>query len=71
METIPVAMTGRFRLLPGSQCQLSGNGLLAACMLGKGRAIIVADAAMLDDADGAVAEVATEALNTLLDRTFR
>lgn len=47
---MPVEMAGRFRIVPGgdgADCTLSGNGLLAQCRIGKGVAVLVADAQAL------------------------
>ena len=67
---VPVAVAGRFRLLAGGKCVLSGEGVLATCPIGEGRAVIWADAAVLDaNLDGEAAGRAV-ALDFLLDRAF-
>lgn len=38
-----------FALRPGASCQVEENGLIARCQIGKGRAVFVADADLIDD----------------------
>lgn len=50
---VPVDLAGRLSLLAanpsdGPRCIVTGNGLAAECAIGKGLALIVADAALLD-----------------------
>jgi hypothetical protein len=48
---LPVQLHGRFVLRPGSggvACLLEGQGLAAKCRVGRGEALIIADAAVLD-----------------------
>ena len=46
---LPVEQPGQLALIgPHAPCHLLGEGLVAACRLGAGRALIVADAALLD-----------------------
>lgn len=46
---VPVALPGRFVAADGSgDCTVSADGLLARCALGRGRATILADAAVLN-----------------------
>ncbi len=74
-ETIdlPVHLAGTFRKIataPGarSDCEITVGGLIADCAIGQGRALIIADAAMLDqDAGGKARE---KALRTLTARAF-
>ena len=51
-RAIPVNLPGHFAVRNGGAeaggCVLHGEGLLAACALGRGRALVLADAAMLD-----------------------
>lgn len=67
---LPVQLAGTFRKIataPGarSHCELKAGGLIADCAIGKGRALIIADAAMLDqDAGGKSHERALSALTT-------
>ena len=71
-ETIelPVHLAGTFRKIPTSpgarsDCELKAGGLIADCAIGQGRALIIADAAMLDqDAGGKPGEKALFALTT-------
>jgi len=71
-EALPIAMAGRLVLATDSEgksiCAIEAEGLVARCSLGKGHALIVADAAILDAAGpypGAEA-----GLRALLDATF-
>lgn len=70
---IPVDQAGTFRIIaraPGApaDCDLKADGLVADCMIGQGRALIIADAAILDlDAGGTMRE---NALRDLTDRAF-
>lgn len=70
---IPVRLAGSFRITgasPGApaDCTLEASGLIADCAIGSGRALIVADAALLDlDADESGREAALAALT---DRAF-
>lgn len=62
---LPVNLPGRFSLMQGSRnCGLLAGGLGARCIVGKGRVLAVADAALLEDhGEGATANNAA-----LLDR---
>lgn len=66
---LPVNLPGR--LVPtgsDSECSLSGDGILAQCRIGQGRATIMADAMLLDlDQPD---QAASEALGALLALTF-
>ncbi|MGD9664797.1 MAG: ABC transporter [Novosphingobium sp.] len=55
--TLPVNLPGRLAVATSladksvvAPCRLSGQGLVALCRIGKGQALIVADAALLEDA---------------------
>lgn len=51
---VPVDLAGRLKAIDGavdSACSLAAEGLLAHCRIGDGSAVIVADAALLDDGD--------------------
>ena len=68
---VPDHLGGRLQLIkPGApaKCQLAGEGLLAECDIGKGRVLIVADAALLE-ADRAPG-TADAALGLLLTRAL-
>lgn len=46
---LPVNLAGRFVQLGGAQlCRLSGDGAVARCTIGRGHALLLADAALLD-----------------------
>jgi hypothetical protein len=70
--TLPVNAAGRFAHFPSdepaTQCSPRAGGLVADCRIGKGRAVIVADAALFDGPDGDPARVA--ALTRLLAYAF-
>lgn len=67
--SLPVNLPGRLLVAPGSRhCAVLGEGLLADCRLGKGRVLIVADAAMLERQRGVPGSGGPEALDWLLAR---
>lgn len=55
-EGLPINLAGSFKAFPGghdARCALAKDGLIARCEIGKGRATLVADAALLEpDGDG-------------------
>lgn len=66
---IPVRLAGRFQQASEARfCVVLAEGLLADCALGEGRALVLADAAMLDLVDPA--EGAQEALAQLMEHIF-
>lgn len=71
---MPVRLAGQFGLLPdggAGRCDLSGAGIMARCRIGKGRATLVADAAVLDSDDaGSVSADQRESLTKLIDESF-
>ena len=69
---LPIRMAGRLRLTGEgyeSRCELGENALVAQCQVGEGSVTVVADAALVEDADHP-AESAPEALDRLLDDAF-
>lgn len=68
---LPVDLAGHFETRGASDhadCDLSADGLIADCKIGHGRALLIADAAVLDDHyDDAVRK---SALSALIDRIF-
>lgn len=47
--TIPVNLPGSFEIIAGDdECTIAAAGVLARCAIGRGKAVILADAAMLD-----------------------
>ncbi|MCX7284091.1 MAG: ABC transporter [Novosphingobium sp.] len=70
-ERIPVNLAGEFAKGDGGQdadCRIAASGLIARCRVGKGRAVLVADAALLErgnDENGRIA-----GLKRLLDEVF-
>ena len=71
IDGVPVDLAGRFEIdSPGgeSPCDLSAGGLIADCRIGNGRAVLVADAALLDDHHRD--ESREDVLNRLLERGF-
>jgi hypothetical protein len=70
---LPVDLPGRLRLArtadSAGTCRLLAQGLAADCAIGRGHALVVADAALLDgDAESPESREAT--LTLLLDRAF-
>ena len=66
---LPVNLPGALAPRPGgfeSACTIGEGGLVADCAIGKGRALIVADVAILEPGDNEPA--GRKALETLLDR---
>lgn len=53
---VPVALPGRLSVMPGGQCKITGEGILARCRIGKGSVTVLADAAVLDNAEAGVAD---------------
>lgn len=52
-EAMPVHLPGQFATRPGGEdtrCDIGAEGLIARCRVGKGRVLMVADAALLDAA---------------------
>lgn len=68
-RSVPVDMAGRFETLPDSKCFLLDDGLGAECAIGKGRALILADAAVLDG-DAPQGPLREPVLAMLLSRAF-
>lgn len=68
---LPLAKPGRFTPLASdfAACDLAAGGVIAECRVGKGRALLVADAAMLDAEQGNAAR--QQALEALLASAFR
>ncbi len=51
---LPVNLPGRLRPTQGfdSRCQIEAQGLIARCTIGAGQAVVIADAALLEDEHG-------------------
>lgn len=69
-EEVPVNLAGSFALARGAPCVLTADALMARCRLGEGIVVIIADAAVFDDAEGAALEQRRYALGHLLDLAF-
>lgn len=68
----PVNAAGELHVTPGATCEVAGDSMLARCRIGTGSAIVVADAALLDDGETpGAAEARRTALLALLDRAVR
>lgn len=72
---LPVNQAGRFLLAPDAsdapgECTLSGGGLAASCRIGNGQVLLVADAAVLDDAQGGEIDLRLAALDALSGEAF-
>ncbi len=67
---IPVEVPGQFVLVPTefANCELTAGGVIAECSVGKGRALVVADAALLDARQQG--EEAATALSVLVNQAF-
>jgi hypothetical protein len=71
-EGLPVNLPGAFTIVAGGHdavCLIGQNGLVARCDVGKGRAVLVADAALLESGDDENARVS--GLSGLMDEAFR
>lgn len=68
-EEVPVEMAGKLGQLAGGNCVLLAEGLAADCVIGQGRALIVADAALLDG-EASQGEPSEAALAALLSEAF-
>ena len=74
--SIPVNLPGRLASLPASPdradppvCAIAGGGLVAQCAIGAGKALIVADAALLEPSVDAL-DLRKEALSQLASEAF-
>lgn len=67
---LPIHKAGRFVIVPGGSgdCNLIADGVIAACEIGQGRALIAADASVLDREDAS--EASGEALDALISNAF-
>jgi hypothetical protein len=68
----PVSAPGVLERLQGGppDCAVEQEGLVAQCRIGKGTAFIVADAALLEPAEGPAAAIRARTLRGLLRRAF-
>lgn len=69
---LPVNLPGNFVLRDGGEdavCMIEGQGLVAECSIGRGRALIVADAALLEGG-ASVPAAQARALDLLVRRAF-
>lgn len=48
---VPVDLPGTLAPASSARCRLSGEGLAADCVIGRGRALVIADAAVFDGED--------------------
>lgn len=67
-ERLPVNLPGEFSIAAGghdASCIIGQNGLIARCRVGKGRAVLVADAALLERATASDSRMS--ALRRLID----
>jgi hypothetical protein len=53
---VPVDLPGRFRADPSVPCRLEADGFAADCRIGRGRAVILGDAALFDGDDAGRSE---------------
>lgn len=71
-EALPVNLAGELALRAGgvdARCVIGAQALVARCKVGKGRVVVVADAALLEAEAGA--EVQADRLDALLGDAFR
>jgi hypothetical protein len=67
---LPVGLAGRLRARTGSGCELAGQGVIARCAVGRGRATVFADAAVLEESEGEHGTAHGDALQVLLAQAF-
>lgn len=67
---LPVELGGRFKASVPEQCILAAEAALAECRIGGGKVLVLADAALLADAEPDTSEVSRSALAMLLSRAF-
>lgn len=67
---VPVALAGTLRAQPRSGCIVSAEEVLARCTLGRGVVVVLADAALLDDAEDGGAQVRAAALDRITALAF-
>ena len=67
---VPVALAGTLDILPGGRCELSGEAILASCRIGRGSVTVVADAALLDEAEDGASRRRSEAILRLTALAF-
>jgi hypothetical protein len=70
-EALPVNLHGRFVVLGNSRdCALSADGLIADCRIGKGRVVLLADAALLEDVAAEAVTGRASAFDALISRAL-
>ena len=67
---IPVSLSGRWSQAENGSCELAGEGAIATCAIGEGRVLILADAAVLEEAP-VEDPTRQKALVALTGRAFR
>jgi len=69
---LPVNLPGRLGSAPGGSCRFEADGLLALCLVGKGRVTVIADAALFERVEQPEAiEPRRRALLALIEQAFR
>lgn len=70
---LPVNLPGRLSSVPGNDttCRFAADGLVAACRIGRGRALVVADAALFETDDSIPAQSREAALLQLFGELAR
>ena len=68
--SLPVHLAGALRQGSGGPCAVRLSGIIADCRIGKGKVTIVADAAVLEDAESDAADARRAALADLLASAF-
>lgn len=69
--TVPVDLAGQLSAGEGSGCAVRAGGVMAECRIGKGRVVILADAALLAEAEAGDEPSRKTALAALTERAFR
>lgn len=71
---VPIHMSGRFLVRESAGqdalCRMEADGLVAQCAIGKGRAVIVADAALLEESGNVPESGRDSALEVLVSQAF-
>lgn len=67
---MPVAVAGTLRALSAGTCRIGSAGVVARCPIGQGHVTVLADAAILDDAESGATEQRRAALLTLVQNAI-
>lgn len=67
---VPVSLAGTLSALPGGNCDVSSKAILASCQIGRGTVTVLADAAVLDDAEDGDSQQRSDAILRLSSLAF-